>query len=47
MKIDILPQVSSVKCGEYHSIALITKYSKCYVWGNNSCGQLGLGIDID
>ena len=46
-KIDILPQMSSVKCGEYHSIALITKYSKCYVWGSNLCGQLGLGIDVN
>ena len=34
--------IESVKCGESHTIALL-KSTKCYVWGRNQCGQLGLG----
>ena len=45
-KIDILSQVSLVKCGEHHNIALTKSRYKCYVWGSNLSGQLGLGPGI-
>ena len=31
-----------ITCGFNHSICL-TENNLCYVWGNNNCGQLGLG----
>jgi SCF-associated factor 1 len=37
--------VTSVKTGDYHSLALTTEGS-CYSWGENAAGQLGLGDDI-
>ena len=33
--------IMSIKCGAYHTIVLIS--NKCYVWGANEYGQLGIG----
>ena len=35
-------KISFISCGDAHVICL-TENSLCYVWGNNSFGQLGLG----
>lgn len=35
--------VMSVSCGALHSVAL-TRYGKVLSWGNNSFGQLGVGV---
>jgi len=37
-------QITSVTCGTFHTIVL-TLSKKCYVFGNNIYGQLGLGHD--
>lgn len=34
--------IKSINCGHYHRIILLQS-GKCYSWGNNSSGQLGLG----
>jgi hypothetical protein len=34
--------INDIECGAYHSLA-ITKSGKMYGWGDNGCGQLGLG----
>jgi alpha-tubulin suppressor-like RCC1 family protein len=34
--------ITDVECGAYHSLA-ITRSGKLYGWGDNGCGQLGLG----
>ena len=41
-----LRDVTSVTCGEKYTIALVNK-TKCYVWGHNRFGQLGLGHNDD
>ena len=35
-------RISFITCGSAHAICL-TENNLCYVWGNNSYGQLGLG----
>ncbi|XP_056137440.1 probable E3 ubiquitin-protein ligase HERC3 isoform X2 [Lampris incognitus] len=35
-------QVNQVACGNHHSLTL-TKDGQVYVWGRDTCGQLGLG----
>src|SRR5579863_2683354 len=45
-KLFLLPDIVSIKCGGHHTVAL-TKSNKCYVWGRNNCGQLGLGDKCD
>lgn len=37
--------VFSVSCGSEHSAAVSTS-GECFVWGDNSCGQLGLGDTV-
>ncbi len=40
---DFIPdKISSVSCGESHTMA-ITTHGELYVWGRNTYGQLGLG----
>lgn len=34
--------IADIECGAYHSLA-ISRSGKLYGWGDNSCGQLGLG----
>ena len=34
--------VIQIDCGDDHTIALM-RFNKCYVWGNNEYGELGLG----
>lgn len=38
--------IDSISCGSNHTVCL-TKSGKIYVWGDNSCRQLGLGDDND
>ena len=40
-----LSNIISISCGEYHTVVLIKNKNKnkCYVWGNNIYGQLGVG----
>ena len=40
----LLPDVNSINCGDYYSIALVKNSNKLYVWGLNSSNQLGLGL---
>src|SRR6185437_3864749 len=35
-------KISFITCGYAHSICL-TENNLCYIWGNNSSGELGLG----
>jgi alpha-tubulin suppressor-like RCC1 family protein len=41
---DSMKQFKSVDCGDQHS-ALVTPSGDLYTFGDNSEGQLGLGID--
>ena len=45
-----IKSIKSINCGEYHTIATVVNINylqKCYVWGYNNSGQLGLGDNID
>eukprot|EP00002_Diphylleia_rotans_P038556 TRINITY_DN8793_c0_g2_i4.p1 TRINITY_DN8793_c0_g2~~TRINITY_DN8793_c0_g2_i4.p1 ORF type:complete len:1462 (+),score=228.86 TRINITY_DN8793_c0_g2_i4:40-4425(+) len=35
--------VTGISCGHYHTAALCSATDELYMWGDNSCGQLGLG----
>ena len=37
---------TSVHCSEEHAIVLSSNNKKCYGWGDNYCGQLGLGDTV-
>ena len=41
-----LSNVIGISCGSEHS-ATLTKFNKCYIWGDNHRGQLGLGDTRD
>lgn len=40
--IGFIPRAQSVSCGESHTL-LLTDNGEVYAWGQNSCGQVGVG----
>lgn len=38
-----LPKAEAVSCGEAHALC-VTQSGRLYAWGQNSCGQLGVGV---
>merc|ERR1712224_906953 len=46
LKISVLSDIVRIECGFYHSMC-IDEMNHLYIFGNNLCGQLGLGHKKD